>query len=90
MSALLISYDLNRPGQGYSDLHEAIKSLGTSWWHYLDSTWIVSTSLTPTQAFAKLQPTVDTNDSIFIVDITADTNAGWLPAKAWEWIKKHV
>lgn len=37
MSALLISYDLNKPGQKYERLYEKIKALGT-WWHYLDST----------------------------------------------------
>ncbi|MDO5084616.1 MAG: hypothetical protein Q4D89_14620 [Arachnia propionica] len=58
MSALLISYDLNKPGQKYDDLYEKIKALGT-WWHYLDSTWIVVSSLSPSQAFDRLKPALD-------------------------------
>ncbi|WP_209021761.1 hypothetical protein [Nocardioides sp. 503] len=38
MACLLITYDLNTPGQGYTALHDEIKSLG-AWWHHLDSTW---------------------------------------------------
>ena len=49
--ALLISYDLNKPGQNYDKLYAKIKELRT-WWHYLDSTWIVVSALTPSQAFA--------------------------------------
>jgi len=89
MSALLITYDLNKPGQNYDKLYDAIKGLGT-WWHYLDSTWIVDTSLTPAQVWEELRPAVDTGDSVLIVDITNDPNSGWLPQKAWAWIKEHV
>ena len=49
MSALLITYDLNAPGQKYDDLYQEIKDLGSTWWHYLDSTWVVKTTLTPDQ-----------------------------------------
>jgi hypothetical protein len=90
MAAILITYDLNKPGQGYTDLYEAIKGLG-AWWHYLDSTWIVSGySLTATTVWNALQPHIDKNDSVFIVDITRDAHSGWLPQKAWDWINKNV
>ncbi len=89
MSALLITYDLNKPGQDYSDLYEKIKGLGT-WWHYLDSTWIVVASLSPTQAFDRLKLALDASDSMLILNITGDTYAGWLTEEAWAWIRKHV
>ena len=40
----LVTYALKKPGQDYKDIHEAIKSCGT-WWHYLESTWLLKTSL---------------------------------------------
>jgi hypothetical protein len=89
MSALLISYDLNKPGQNYNKLYEKIKSLGT-WWHYLESTWIVASTLTPSQAFDRLRSTLDTSDSVLIVNITGDTYSGWLLQEAWNWLKKYV
>lgn len=44
----LITYDLKKPGQDYSNVHDAIKSCGT-WWHYLESTWLVDSYLTAEQ-----------------------------------------
>ena len=89
MSTLLITYDLNKPGQDYEALHEKIKGLG-SWWHYLDSTWIVVSSLTPSQVIERLKPTLDTTDTVLVVNITGETYAGWLPQKAWDWLTSHV
>lgn len=86
MSILLITYDLNKPGQDYTKLFEIIKT-APKWWHYLDSTWLISTQETPSKWFDKLKPSLDENDNIFIVDITKQPRQGWLPKKAWEWIR---
>ena len=36
MNTVLISYDLNQPGQDYPDLLTKLRSYGT-YWHHLDS-----------------------------------------------------
>jgi hypothetical protein len=84
-----INYDLHRPGQNYSELHDAIKSCG-AWWHHLDSHWLVDTTLTAKGVWDKLSPHVDTNDHFLIIGITQEYS-GWLPQKAWDWInsKSH-
>lgn len=89
MSALLISYDLNNPGQKYEKLYEKIKGLG-AWWHYLDSTWIVVSSLTPLEASDRLKPALDDSDSLLVVNITGDDYSGWLEQEAWDWLKNYV
>ena len=86
---LLITYDLNKPGQDYKSLFEAIKALG-AWWHHLDSTWIVVSSKTPAQAWTSLAPTLDQSDHCLIIDITGDTYNGWLPKQAWDWMRSNV
>ena len=48
MKSYLIGYDLNKTGQDYKTLIEQIKELG-SWWHHLDSTWIIKSDLTAVQ-----------------------------------------
>ena len=48
MSTKLIAYDLNAPGQDYTSLTDAIKTLGV-WRHYLDSTWLVKSAHTAQQ-----------------------------------------
>jgi hypothetical protein len=82
-----INYDLKKPGQNYDPLYTAIKSLGT-WWHYLGSTWLVDTNLNANGIWQKLALHVDKNDSVLIIGVTKD-HAGWLPPKAWEWIKER-
>ena len=83
-----INYDLNRAGQNYNELHNAIKSCG-AWWHCLDSHWLVDTNLTASAIWDKLAPHVDDNDRFFIVGITRDYS-GWLTQAAWEWINSRI
>jgi len=84
----MISYDLKMPGRDYSALYATIKGCG-AWWHYLGSTWIVKTSQTISDVATLLRSTIDQNDSIIIVDITGRTRDGWLPQKAWDWIRDN-
>lgn len=85
----LITYDLNKPGQDYEGLYEAIKCLGP-WWHYLDSTWLVDTSLNSAQAvWQELSSQIDEGDYLLIIKVTRDYY-GWLANDAWDWIDKHV
>ncbi len=90
MGALLITYDLNKPGQNYEALYDKIKGLGSSWWHYLDSTWIVDTHLSPADTREQLRAVLDASDSLLILNITNDASDGWLEQDAWNWIKEHV
>ena len=53
MSILLVTYDLNKPNQDYETLYEILKS-APSWWHHLDSTWLIRTEETPNQWYQKL------------------------------------
>lgn len=90
MGALLISYDLNKPGQDYDALYDAIKELGSFWWHYLDSTWVVATHLTPTVASERLRAVLDASDRLLVINVTNDAYDGWLQQEAWDWLKQHV
>lgn len=90
MSALLISYDLNSPGQDYEEVHHAIRGLGSAVGHPLESTWIVITSMTPELAYRALKPSFDQNDNFLIVDITRAPRQGWLRQKSWDWINKNL
>lgn len=74
MSTKLIGYDLNSPGQNYSDLIEAIKELG-AWWHHLDSTWLVKTDKSATQLRDDLKKHIDSEDELLVVDVTGDARA---------------
>lgn len=83
-----INYDLNKPGQDYAKLHEAIKGLG-AWWHHLDSTWLVDTNLNADQIWNRLSQHVDKNDFVLVIGVTRDYS-GWLPKRAWDWITSRT
>ena len=85
---LLINYDLKKPGQDYTALYNAIKG-APSWWHYLESTWIIRTNETPQVWSERLRRVMDINDHILVVDITSRPRWGWLPQKAWEWLREN-
>jgi len=84
----MISYDLNKLGQNYSELYKGIKSLG-SWCHYLDSTWLVDSKINATKISEILRAHIDENDSLLVFRL-GKGYAGWLEQKAWNWINKHV
>lgn len=86
---LLISYDLKQPDRDYSSLYDTIKNAGSSWWHYLESVWIIKTDMSVDCCSNLLLRNMDTNDLLFVVDITGKKSQGWLPSKAWEWLKSQ-
>jgi hypothetical protein len=90
MTAVLISYDLNSPGQTYGPLIEKIKSYGT-WAKPLKSTWIVAGDRLSAQGvYDSLKPILDDNDYIFCVEIDGKARQGWLPKEIWDWIDQQV
>lgn len=73
----LMSYDLRKPGRNYDGLYQALKSIGP-WWHYLESTWLISTQENATQIYNRVVRSIDPDDRLLIVDIGKD-RYGWLP-----------
>ncbi|MCA5891988.1 hypothetical protein LEP48_01310 [Isoptericola sp. NEAU-Y5] len=88
MATILITYDLNKPGQDYKAVHEAIKKF-PGWAHLMDSTWAVSgVGLTPYSVSDTLRAVMDKSTSLFCVDITGQARQGWLDKDMWEWFDK--
>jgi hypothetical protein len=90
MRTLLVGYDLNQPGQNYAALIEKLKSFGT-YWHHLDSTWLVKTALTPVQIRNELARFIDPNDELLVLDVTA---ANWaargFKQRAYDWLHTYL
>lgn len=88
MTVYCVSYDLNKAGQNYNALYEELKKAGT-WWHYLDSTWLIDTSLTAQSLSDRLLKHIDSNDRLLVIKVTRDYQ-GYLPKEAWDWINQRV
>jgi len=89
MSAYLISYDLNKPGQNYSALHEKIKSLG-GWCHCLESTWVVTHPGPAVAIRDALTKVMDSSDALFVAKLTGE--AAWIGlfGDRTDWLKKNL
>ena len=85
---LLVTYNLTEPSASYGDLFDVLKSQN-SWWHYLPSTWLVDTDLDAEMLYEKLKPYLRSGDHILITKLNSSERQGWLPKKAWAWIKRH-
>ncbi len=86
---LIISYDLYRPGQNYTRIAKAIRSLGAAV-KIQKSVWYVSSSHNQTVARDALVRAIDRNDSVVVVNATTDAIA-WhgLDAKTAETVRRR-
>ena len=55
----------------------------------MESVWIVKTENTPDNYVDILKDKIDKDDRLFIVEISQQKRQGWLPSKAWEWLKAN-
>ncbi|MCG5262440.1 hypothetical protein [Cupriavidus gilardii] len=88
MTVYSVSYDLNKAGQNYSALYEELKK-SPSWWHYLDSTWLIYTTETAQQLSNRLLMHIDKNDRLLVIKVVR-AYQGWLSEEAWKWINQYV
>lgn len=89
MNTYLITYDLMKPGQDYDDLHEAIKKLGT-WWHCLDSTWIVKHAGPAMTIRDALRQHTDANDKLLVVLLSGEGAWANFDATCSKWLKDNL
>jgi hypothetical protein len=66
---LLVTYDLDKPGQNYDGVHAKIKSLGR-WYHPQLSVFYLHTALTAQEAHTAIWSVMDANDRLIVADVT--------------------
>ena len=90
MHTHLISYDLIRPHKDYGSLIAFIKTYDNSI-KPLESVWLVKNNLTSIQTRDQIRKYVDTNDKVFVVDVTSDS-AAWhnLGQEVSSWITSNL
>lgn len=90
MATHLVGYDLTRKDEhDYEPLWTALRQVGT-WWHHLDSTWLVVTDLTVVQLRDRLQSLMHPDDKLLVVDVTGRWRA-WsgFNSRGSEWLRTH-
>lgn len=89
MSTLLVGYDLNKSGKNYDGLIEKLKTF-SSWWHQLDSTWIIKTTMTCVQVRDLLQPLIDNDDELLVVKLSGDGAWVGFNDEGSKWLKNNL
>jgi hypothetical protein len=76
-ATILIGYDIHPPrGEAYDAINRAIQALG-SWWHHLETIWIVQCPYTPGEIRDRLKGHIGIEDQLLVIDISGD-EAGWV------------
>lgn len=83
-----VIYDLKTIFHDYSGLFNELKN-SQAWSHYIQSGWLIKTEDTPEQIWNRIQPHIDKNDFVLIIEVRKNYQ-GWLPKEAWDWINEHV
>jgi hypothetical protein len=91
MAIYMIGYDLNRPGQDYKELINAIEALSGTRWHCLDSTWLVLSNLRAIDIANRLTPHIDKGDELLVSEITKG-NSAWagFNDECSKWLKNNL
>jgi hypothetical protein len=91
LATILIAYDIHPPkGEASDRLTNAIRSLGT-WWHHLETVWIVQCALTPGEIRDHLKSYIGIEDQLLVIDISGD-EAGWfgINESGIEWLRANI
>ncbi|MBM4065288.1 MAG: SinR family protein [Planctomycetes bacterium] len=89
MSIYLITYDLMTPGKDYNKLFDAIKKLG-SYFHCLDSTWLVDTNHEGVGIRDYLRQYIDWNDKLLVTALLGETAWYNLGNEGGNWLKSKL
>lgn len=89
MPTYIIGYDLNKQ-KNYPDLIEAIKSLTDTWWHHLDSTWIIVTEKTASTIRDELKKHIDSDDELLVVQSAGVGAWAGFNDKGSSWLKDNL
>ena len=88
MATYIIGYDLHE-GEDYEDLIDAIKTYGT-YWHHLDSTWIIVTDETAAEIRDKLKKHIKNDDELLVVKSGGVGAWTGFNDKGSNWLKEHL
>ena len=77
--------------RNYQIIHDKIISLPdiVNWWHYIKSSYILIASTSNASNLQNQIKAVIPNKRFFLVEVDLINSNGWLPPKAWDWIRKH-
>jgi len=89
MACKIITYDLDKPNRNYGELFEAIKDIG-SWWHCVESVWIVDTTKSVSTIRDTLKQHLDSGDKLAVLTLTSGWATRNLSDDCNDWLRNHL
>lgn len=90
MATYMIGYDLNRPGQNYTSLIDAITRLSASRWHCLDSTWLIDHPGPATAIRDALLPYIDATDELLVARLSGEAAWAGFDKNCADWLRNKL
>lgn len=87
MNVKIITYDLSKPGQSYSEFYKVIKSY--TWARLSESSYAVETIESSKAIYDKLSRHIDKNDQVYIIPLRSPYN-GWGPEEVNNWLRQRL
>ena len=87
MAVLLITYDLNSPGQKHSKLLAKIKEYSCV--KLSESSYAIETNLSVQSVFDYLKPLIDSNDNLYIINLKKDWSS-FGPKDVNNWLENNL
>ncbi len=87
MPVLIITYDLNDPGQNYHDVLDFIKSY--PWAKLSESSYAIETNKSPNTIFNRISKFLDKNDTLYVITLRVPWN-GQGSKKVIDWLRKRL
>lgn len=89
MAVILVTYDLRKPGQDYSKVHNYLRQFTHC--KEMESVWLLDTTTSCATIRDELQASVDLNDIVFVVQLRREWGshnydcADWLNDSRRSW-----
>jgi hypothetical protein len=87
MTVLLITYDLMKPGQDYSDFLDVIKSYNYT--KLSESSYAINTTENIKTVYEKLNKYRDKNDNVYIIGLCSP-HQGYGPKTTNQWLSDNL
>jgi hypothetical protein len=87
MTVLLVTYDLNKPGQDYSEFIATFKKY--PWAKLSESSYAIDTSKSPSAIYEELEPYTDEGDHVYIIKLS-NPWMGYGPKKVNSWLDDNL
>lgn len=85
MGVFLITYDLSSDEKEYVKLFDLIKEYGT-WWHHLESVWIVRTEETAGDIRDNLKSVLNDGDKLLVASLKGSWATRFVDKKGTGWL----